>query len=73
MKEKIIKIWQDVLCIGSLPANSSFFDIGGDSISAILLVSRIQQEFNIDLPLHFLFENPTIDSMYLFIHNIKGQ
>ena len=40
-----------------------FFQVGGNSILVVRLISRIQAEFDINLPIQVLFERPTIAGM----------
>jgi acyl carrier protein len=40
--------------------DNNFFDIGGSSLNAVRLVSRIKRELNIDLPLKEIFYNPVL-------------
>ncbi len=41
----------------------SFFDLGGDSLSAVQVFLEIERRFGQDLPLSLLVENPTIESL----------
>ena len=45
---KMCKIWSSILGIESIGINDDFFRIGGDSISAIQLISRIRNELDIN-------------------------
>ena len=56
----LARIWQDVL--GGEPAAPSddFFDLGGDSLLATQVLSRIANLFGCTLPADDFFENPTI-------------
>ena len=41
--QKIIAIWKDVLKVNQIGINDRFFDLGGDSLSAISAVMRMEQ------------------------------
>ncbi|MEV7287858.1 amino acid adenylation domain-containing protein [Streptomyces sp. NPDC093252] len=59
VQERIAAIWTELL--GARPsAHDSFFRVGGNSILAIRLISRIQQEFGIDFAVRTVFEGPTV-------------
>ena len=58
-EELVAGIWERVL--GVRPgAHDNFFDLGGHSLRATQVVSRIREAFGIDLPLRALFEAPTV-------------
>jgi acyl carrier protein len=40
--------------------DDAFLNVGGDSITATLLVIRVEQEFSLELPLMIFFEATTI-------------
>ncbi len=54
------KIWQEVLKLDKVSINDNFFDIGGQSLLAIQLIVKIQQQLKIDLPLRQILQTPTI-------------
>ena len=60
--ETVLKsIWQDVLEIEDIGVDDDFFDLGGESLIAMSLVARIEQEFGASIPLETLwFEGSTI-------------
>ena len=62
-EEKIAKIWQDVLKIEKIGVYDNFFEIGGNSLLAIRINSRLCQTFKLELPLRTLFEKTTIASL----------
>ncbi|HWK90187.1 MAG TPA: amino acid adenylation domain-containing protein, partial [Longimicrobium sp.] len=58
-EEVVAGIWERVL--GARPGvHDNFFDLGGHSLRATQVVSRLRQAFGIDLPLRALFEEPTV-------------
>jgi amino acid adenylation domain-containing protein len=59
-ERELAGIWSDLLHANTIGVHDNFFEIGGHSLSAMRLVSRIRQHFNIELPLLTIFETPTI-------------
>lgn len=60
---KITKLWKQVLNVKKLDVDTNFFDVGGDSLLAIQLISRIMEIPSTDIDASQLFENPTIRNM----------
>lgn len=59
--EKIVRdIWMDVLKRNDIGLHDNFFEIGGNSLSGSTVMYQIRTLFTIDLPLHRLFEAPTL-------------
>ena len=58
----VSRIWSEVLHLPSsrMGMDSSFFELGGDSLSAIRVVSRINESFQIQMTVKELFDRPTI-------------
>ena len=59
-EEIIAAIWMDMFKIENVSIDDDFFELGGRSLLAIKVVSRIREMLGIDLPVLTLFENPTI-------------
>jgi amino acid adenylation domain-containing protein len=59
-EKALAAIWRELLVVENIGINDDFFDLGGQSLVAIKAVSRIQDTFEVDLPLRNLFERPTI-------------
>jgi len=59
IEEMLTSIWLEVLRIEKIGVNDSFFEMGGDSIKAILVVSRLAKH-KMKFDLRDLFLNPTI-------------
>ncbi|MBF2002242.1 MAG: amino acid adenylation domain-containing protein [Synechococcales cyanobacterium M58_A2018_015] len=59
----IAAIWAEVLHQDSIGVDDSFFELGGNSLLATRINSRLRQTFQLDLPLQILFEKPTIAAL----------
>jgi amino acid adenylation domain-containing protein len=57
----------DVLQIEQVSMHDNFFELGGHSLSATQLVSRIRDQFGLELPLYRVFERPTLELLALEI------
>lgn len=59
-EKKLLDIWCSILNIEEIGIDNSFFDIGGHSLKATVLVSKIRKEFSSEITLRQIFQNPTI-------------
>ncbi len=66
-ERRVAAIWEEVLAISKVGIHDDFSELGGDSLLATQVVTRLRQEFQIELPLQYLFEAPTIASLAAFI------
>ncbi|XZN90035.1 MAG: non-ribosomal peptide synthetase [Microcoleus sp.] len=57
----LAQIWAATLNRDRVGIRDNFFDLGGDSLLAVRLIDRINQQFQRDLPLSSLFLNPTVE------------
>ncbi|MDB9396157.1 non-ribosomal peptide synthetase [Microcystis aeruginosa] len=60
IEEKMARIWAEVLKLQRVSIEDNFFELGGHSLLATQVISRLQETFEIVLPLRYLFEFPTI-------------
>jgi amino acid adenylation domain-containing protein len=60
LERSIAAIWQNLLGLKQVGVQDNFFEIGGHSLLAIQYLSRLRQIFQVEIPMHSLFEMPTI-------------
>ncbi|WP_192797382.1 non-ribosomal peptide synthetase [Psychrobacillus glaciei] len=63
METKIKKIWKEILGISTIAPDDNFFEVGGHSLLLAKLLGRIEDEFDVSVPLREVFETPTINGM----------
>ena len=62
MEKMIVEIWCEILKIDRVGIYDNFFDLGGQSLMATQMVSRIRSTLGMEIPLHILFETtPTVE------------
>ncbi|WP_430152768.1 non-ribosomal peptide synthetase, partial [Paenibacillus jamilae] len=67
---KLAQIWQDVLGLAQVGVKENFFEIGGHSLRATTLASKIHKELNKPLPLRSIFEAPTIEQLAVVMEGL---
>jgi acyl carrier protein len=65
--KRLSLIWSEVLTIDQVGIHDNFFDLGGHSLAGSQLISRVIQEFQVELPIKMLFDSPTIAEMAAII------
>ena len=67
LETSLARIWQKMFSIAQIGIYDNFFEIGGDSLQATQLLSRLKENFHVDLPLSAIFEAPTVADLTLVI------
>jgi acyl carrier protein len=62
MEQKIAEIWQEVLQLEKVGTCDNFFDLGGNSLKAVHLKSRLEEILNREISIVTLFEHTSIHS-----------
>ncbi|WP_212004981.1 non-ribosomal peptide synthetase [Chitinophaga sp. HK235] len=71
-EEVLLNIWKEALSLERLGVTDNFFRLGGHSVAAIQVMSRIKKHFKADLVLLDIFENPTIRNLAGVIRQKEG-
>jgi phthiocerol/phenolphthiocerol synthesis type-I polyketide synthase E len=67
LEERLAGMWRQVLEVESVGVEDDFFELGGDSVVATQLLTRVNEAFSIKLPLRDFFESPTVAGMALLV------
>lgn len=67
VEKTIAGVWQDVLGLSRLGIHDNFFDLGGNSLLGIQLVSMLRKAFLLELPMNSIFEAPTVAEQAIVI------
>ena len=70
LAEMVWSHWSQVL--GAVEPDDSFFTAGGDSLLALRLIARLEQAFNLEIPLRLLFDHPTVGGLAAAIESRLG-
>ena len=73
LEAKLVSIWQDVLGPVTIGVTDNFFDLGGHSLRATTLVSKVHKELSVNLPLRDVFRHSTIEAMAEIISHLESQ
>jgi acyl carrier protein len=60
LEECLVRIWSEALAVAKVGIHDDFFALRGHSLLATQVIARIGEELQLEIPLQFLFEAPTI-------------
>jgi thioesterase domain-containing protein/acyl carrier protein len=72
VERTLVGFWQDLLGVGQVGVEDSFFDLGGHSLIAVRLFAMIRKTYAVDFPISVLFEAPTIAACAALIEDRIG-
>ncbi len=62
-EQELAQIWAELLGLPRVGVEDKFYDLGGDSIKALQLMTLIEQRMGKDVPISLLFGDPSIAQM----------
>ncbi|MCP4664572.1 MAG: hypothetical protein GY856_55005, partial [bacterium] len=67
LEEAICAIWEELFGIGGIGIDDDFFALGGHSLLATQLVSRVRDQFEVELLLREALEMPTVRQLAVVV------
>lgn len=71
--QKVEAIWRDVLTVPSGQEDATFFELGGDSVSAVRLTSRVEEELGVLVDVGDMFEDPDLAEFVTMVTAKAGE
>ena len=71
LEQQLAAIWERVLGQREISATADFFDLGGHSLKVTRLVSLIQQEMGVEVPITIVFRTPTIRDLAGYLSDLS--
>jgi len=73
LQELLSTVWAENLGIEKIGIEDDFFELGGASVVATQIASRLSQMFQMELPAVLLFDVPTIEKLarYMIEHEAR--
>ena len=60
VEQKLAAMWAEVLKLKEVGVDQNFFELGGHSLLVLQVMARIRREFDVELGVRTMFEEPTI-------------
>ena len=62
---------EEILSRGRVGIHDNFFELGGHSLHATQVISRIREQFKVELPIRAMFESPTVAGLATVIEETR--
>jgi thioesterase domain-containing protein/acyl carrier protein len=69
LEQRLVAMWERILAVRPVGVRDNFFSLGGHSLTALRLMTEVEKEFSIRLPVAALFQSPTIESLAPLLRN----
>lgn len=73
INDRLAEIWNEVLGIKTVSEYDDFFNLGGDSLSTVLMASLIQKKTGINIPVAEIFGNPHFGSIARWLYEHREE
>lgn len=72
LETTLAEIWAAILPVEAVGIHDNFFDLGGHSLLITQIVSRVEETFQVKVPLQAFFEIPTVAHLALVVEQAQG-
>jgi len=72
VEQKLAGMWREVLKVGEVGVDQNFFELGGHSLLVLQVMVRIRREFNVELGVRTMFEEPTIAELAIEVEKARA-
>ncbi len=72
IEHKVLLIWQERLGTNDFDVHDSFLELGGNSLMAAQMLTRLRDAFSVQLPMSALFDTPTVAGISEQIRSLLG-
>lgn len=73
VEQVVARIWQDLLRIERIGRQDNFFDLGGHSISAMQLMTRLRSLLSVEIPLQAIFSSPVMSEFAIQVATFRRE
>ncbi|MCK4764999.1 MAG: non-ribosomal peptide synthase/polyketide synthase, partial [Candidatus Aminicenantes bacterium] len=73
VESMVCDLWSEVLGIEKIGIDDNFFSLGGHSLTAIMLTSKMHKAFSVRVTLAQIFRSPTVRGTAAYIKTQKGE
>jgi acyl transferase domain-containing protein/acyl carrier protein len=63
-EEQIARIWAECLAVDKVGIHDHFFELGGNSLMGMMIISRLEQDLGVKVSSATLYEGPTVSALY---------
>lgn len=72
-EKRLTQIWADILQLDRVGIHDPFLDLGGNSLQAMRISSRVQHAFQVDIPPAQLLKSATVAQMMIIITQYRSR
>lgn len=72
-EQQLTVIWETVLGIQPIGIQNDFFELGGDSLKAVQILTQIKKQFGKSLPITAPLQAPTIEALAKLLHSNEDE
>ena len=71
IEKDVLAIWKDLLQLDEISITDGFFEVGGNSLSAVMLSERIKKAFGVEFTAANLFKYSNVQQISQFLHKVN--